>query len=74
MRAVQLFLLGILIISVGLGFNYLTLSWVWGLEVKSWTAFFVMAIVNSIYAKALADLGSQINEISRRTRNNNNGE
>jgi hypothetical protein len=47
---------------------------VWGLEVKSWTAFFVMAIVNSIYAKALADLGSQINEISRRTRNNNNGE
>jgi len=74
MKAVQLFLLGILIISVGLGFNYLTLSWVWGLEVKSWTAFFVMAIVNSIYAQALADLGSQINKISRRTRNNNNGE
>jgi hypothetical protein len=35
---------------------------VWGLEVKSWTAFFVMAIVNSIYAQALADIGNKINK------------
>jgi len=55
----------ILLVILNFCIGYLTFTWVWGLEVKSWFAFWTMVIVQMVFNIITHDFGKVIEKINK---------
>lgn len=52
--AISKIFISLLIVICSVMFNYISMTWVWGLEIKSITGFIVMTFVNGMFAHLAA--------------------
>ena len=49
----------------GLGLNFITMKWAWGIDVHSWSGLLIMTIVNGIFHSKVSQLVDQVKTVMK---------